>query len=125
LYYAISGNSDEDCHQGFKHVIKDEIFYKENVYKWFPNPNIPKEELTRDKKKLLGVSIEKEGYVMFAIAPKCYILKFFKDENDESVKKMKRVFFRFNDNIELESYRSCLEQYFNPVMGINRGFMVV
>jgi DNA polymerase elongation subunit (family B) len=38
LYYAISGNTDEDYHQGFKHVIKDEIFYKENVYKWFPNP---------------------------------------------------------------------------------------
>jgi hypothetical protein len=24
LYYAISGNADEDFHQGFKHVIKDE-----------------------------------------------------------------------------------------------------
>jgi hypothetical protein len=33
LYYAISGNPDEDCHQGFKHVIKDEVFYNENVYK--------------------------------------------------------------------------------------------
>jgi hypothetical protein len=33
LYYAISGNPDEDCHQGFKHVVKDEVFYKENVYK--------------------------------------------------------------------------------------------
>jgi hypothetical protein len=27
--------------------------------------------LNRDKKKLLGVSFEKEGYIMFAIAPKC------------------------------------------------------
>jgi hypothetical protein len=26
LYYAISGNPDENCHQGFKHVFKDEIF---------------------------------------------------------------------------------------------------
>jgi hypothetical protein len=85
LYYAISGNPDEDCHQGFKHVIKDEVFYNKNVYKWFPNPNLPKEELTRDKKKLLGVSFEKEGYIMFAIAPKCYILKSSKDENDENV----------------------------------------
>jgi hypothetical protein len=33
LYYAISGNPDEDSHQGFEHIIKDEIFYKENVYK--------------------------------------------------------------------------------------------
>jgi hypothetical protein len=29
LYYTISGNPDEDCHQGFKHVVKDEVFYKE------------------------------------------------------------------------------------------------
>jgi hypothetical protein len=125
LYYAISGNANEDCHQGFKHVIKDEVFYKENVYKWFPNPTLPKEELTRDKKKLLGVSFEKEGYIMFDIAPKCYILKFSKDENDENVKKVKGVFFRLYDNIEFESYRRCLEQSSNPVMGINRGFMVV
>jgi hypothetical protein len=67
LYYAISGNQDEDCHQGFKHVVKDEVFYKENVHKLFPNPTLPKEEQTRDKKKLLGVSFEKEGYFMFAM----------------------------------------------------------
>jgi hypothetical protein len=45
-------------HQKFKHVVKDEVFYNENVYKWFPNPNIPKKDQTRDKKKLLGVSFE-------------------------------------------------------------------
>jgi hypothetical protein len=56
LHYAISGNPDEDCHQEFKHALKDEVFYKENVYKLFPNPTLPKEEQTRDKKKLLGVS---------------------------------------------------------------------
>jgi hypothetical protein len=61
LNYSISGNIDEDCHQELKHVIKDEIFYKENVYKWFHNPILPKEDLTKDKKKLLGVSFEKEG----------------------------------------------------------------
>jgi hypothetical protein len=60
LYNAISGNADKDCHQGFKHVVKDEVFYKENVYNWFPNPTLPKEELTRDKKKLVRVSFEKE-----------------------------------------------------------------
>jgi hypothetical protein len=38
---------------------------------------------------------------------------------------MKVVSFRHNDNIELESYRSCLEQSSVPVMGISRGFMVV
>jgi hypothetical protein len=125
LYYVISGNPDEDNHQGFKHVIKDEVFYNEKVYKRFTNPTLPKEEETGDKKKLLGVSFEKEGYIMFVIAPKCYILKSSKVENDESVKKMKGVSFRLKDSIELESYKSCLEQSSNPVMGINRGFMVV
>jgi hypothetical protein len=33
LYYAISRNPDEDCHQGFKDIIKDKVFYNENVYK--------------------------------------------------------------------------------------------
>jgi hypothetical protein len=105
--------------------VEDEQFYKENVYKWFPNPTLPKEEQTRDKKKLLGVSFEKEGYVMFTIAPKCYILKSSKNDNDENVKKMKGVSFRLNNNIELESYRSCLEQSSVPEIGINRDFMVV
>jgi hypothetical protein len=89
LYYAISGNPDEDCHQGFKYVIKDEVFYKENVYKWFPNPNLPKEELTRDKKKLLGISFEKEGYIMFVIAPKYCILKSSKNDDSRSEKDEK------------------------------------
>jgi hypothetical protein len=71
LYYAISGNPDEDCYQGFKHVIEDEEFYNKNVYKWISNPTLPKEEQTRDKKKLQGVNFEKEVYIMFAIAPKC------------------------------------------------------
>jgi hypothetical protein len=119
----ISRNPDEDYHQGFKHVVKDEVFYK-NVYKWFPNPTLPKEELTRNKKKLLGESFEKEGYIMFAITFK-YILKSSKNENDESVKKIKAVSFKLNDNIELESYKGYLVKSSNPVMGINRGFMLI
>jgi hypothetical protein len=62
---------------------------------------------------------------MFATAPKSYILKSSKNKNDENVKKMKGVFFRLNNNIELESYKSCLEQSSVRIMGINRGFMVV
>jgi hypothetical protein len=119
----VKSETDEYCHKGFKHVVKDEIFYNENVYKWFPNPTLPKEEQTRDKEKLLSVSFEKEGYTMFVIAPKCYILKSSKNEND--VKKMKDVSFRLNNNIELESCKSYLLKSSNPVMGINRGFMVV
>jgi hypothetical protein len=62
---------------------------------------------------------------MFAIAPKCYILKSSKNDNDERVKKIKGVYFRLNHNIELESCKSCLLKSSNPVMGINRDFMVV
>jgi hypothetical protein len=61
---------------------------------------------------------------MFIIAQKCCILKSPKNENDESVKKMKGVSFRLNDIIELENYKSCLLKSSNPVMGINRGFLV-
>jgi hypothetical protein len=62
---------------------------------------------------------------MFAIAPKCYILKSSKNDDDQNVKKMKGVSFKLNDNIEFESYKSCLLKSSNPVMGISRGFMVV
>jgi hypothetical protein len=91
----------------------------------FPNPTLPKDEQSRDKKKLLGASFENEAYIMFVIAPKFYILESSKNKNDKSVKKMKEVFFRLNNNIELESYKSCLEQSSVPVMGINRDFMIV
>jgi hypothetical protein len=120
LYYAISGDPEKDCHQGFEHVIKDEAFYKENVNKWFPNPQLG----TKDKKKLLGVSFEKEGYVMYAIAPKCYILKGNKATDKEDVRKMKGVSERLNDDINLMSYKSCSESSV-PVIGINRGFMMI
>jgi hypothetical protein len=120
LYYAISGDPEKDCHQGFEHVIKDEAFYKENVYKWFPNPDLG----TKDKKKLFGVSFEKVGHVMYAIAPKCYILKGSKSSDKEDVRKMKGVSVRLNDEIDLMSYKSCLESS-APVMGINRGFMMI
>jgi hypothetical protein len=125
LYYVISVNPDEDCHQRFKHVVKNEEFYKENVYKWFLNPTLPKEELTKDKKKLFGVSFEKEGYIMFAIAPKCYILKSSKNDNDQEVKNMKGIFSMLNGNIDLESWKSCILKSSVPVSVIKRVFMVV
>jgi hypothetical protein len=62
---------------------------------------------------------------MFGIAPKCYILKSSKYDNNENVEKMKGVSFRLNYNIELESYKSCLEQSSIPITGTNTGFMVV
>jgi hypothetical protein len=120
LYYAISCDPEKDCHQGFEDAIKDEAFYKENMYKWFPNPQLG----TKDKKKLLGVSFEKVGYVMYAIAPKCYILKGNKTSDKEDVRKMKGVSVRLNDDIDLMSYKSCLESSVR-MMAINRGYMMI
>jgi hypothetical protein len=41
------------------------------VYKLLNDPN----KDIDDEKKLLGAAIEKEGYLMVAIAPECYYLK--------------------------------------------------
>jgi hypothetical protein len=82
MYFAISGNCEEDNKQGFKHVIKDEKFYNDNVYKFFPhsfystNNSNPKfktglEEKEFDK-KLGGVELEKQCDAMIALAPKMY-----------------------------------------------------
>jgi hypothetical protein len=38
---------------------------------------------------------------------------------------MKDVSFRLNDNIELETYKTYLFKSSNPVIGINRVFIVV
>jgi hypothetical protein len=37
MYWAISDNKEKNYEQGFKYVIKDEKFYNENVYKFFPS----------------------------------------------------------------------------------------
>jgi hypothetical protein len=37
LYFTINGKPDEEINQGFKHIITDEKFYNENVYKWLPS----------------------------------------------------------------------------------------
>jgi hypothetical protein len=70
------------------------------------------------------VSFEKVGYVMYAIAPKCYILKGSKNSDKDDVRKMKGVSVRLNDDIDLMSYKSCLQSS-APVMGINRRFMMI
>jgi hypothetical protein len=70
MYFAIAGDPTDDYRQGFKHIIKDQKFYDENVYKWFPDPS----KGIEDEKKLLGVCVEKEGFKMIAVAPKCYYI---------------------------------------------------
>jgi hypothetical protein len=116
-YWAISGNPNENCHQGFKYVIKDQKFYNDNVYRWFPNPNIEDKSLRKaDEKKLLGVSVEKEGRKMFAIAPKCYFIE--TDRNN--VSKLKGVSEGLNRYKESD-FKEVLTE--NKVQkGINLGF---
>jgi hypothetical protein len=55
---------------------------------------------------------------MFAITPKCYILKSSKNDDDQDVKKMKGVSSRLNDSFDLESYKNCLLKSSVPVSGI-------
>jgi hypothetical protein len=82
MYWAIAGNLDEDYKQGFKHVIKDENFYNDNIYEFAPNSfystnnSNPKFSSKLDEmkfnKKILGLTIEKQFESMIALAPKCY-----------------------------------------------------
>jgi hypothetical protein len=58
------------------------------------------------------------------IPPKCYFLKGSKSNDKEDVKKMKSMLVRLNDDVDLMSYRNCLEN--SPVViGINRGFIMI
>jgi hypothetical protein len=82
MYFAIAGDCNEDNKQGFKHVIIDEKFYNDNVYKFFPsnfystNNSNPKFKTGLEKKefdkKLGGVELEKQCDAMIALAPKMY-----------------------------------------------------
>jgi hypothetical protein len=94
LYFAISGEANEGINKGFKHIITDEKFYYENVYKWLPsdfyssdNSN-PTFETNIEKmgfdKKLLGYAIEKQSQHMIAFAPKMYTAF-----NDDSIVSLK------------------------------------
>jgi hypothetical protein len=83
LYFAISGHKDEGINQGFKHIITDEKFYNENIYKWLPsdfyssdnsNPVFDNAiDKMKNDKKLLGFDSEKTSECMIALAPKMYI----------------------------------------------------
>jgi hypothetical protein len=83
LFWAISGDPEEDNSQQFKHVIKDHSFYNAHVYNYLPasfyssdNSN-PKFDSPIDKacfnKKVLGLSIEGEPCdSIIALAAKRY-----------------------------------------------------
>jgi hypothetical protein len=81
MYFAVAGNMIEDNAQGFKHVIKDEKFYNDNIYEFAPSsfystgdkPTFAsKLEQKQFDKKLLGLEIEKQCDNMIALAPKMY-----------------------------------------------------
>jgi hypothetical protein len=116
-YWAISGNPSDDCHQQFKYVIRDIYIYDAYIFKWFPNPQLGIE----DEKKLLGLSIEKEGVGMIALAPKCYC---FCGENNSETKKSKGIQLYRNPEITLQSYVNCIEQS-TTIYGVNVGFRTI
>ena len=76
MYWAISGDPNRDCHQGFDAVIKDKMFYEKNAKYFFPiiDQNMSDLDKIRQEKKLLGLSIEREADNCIALAPKCYTL---------------------------------------------------
>ncbi|KAA6309018.1 MAG: hypothetical protein EZS28_056586, partial [Streblomastix strix] len=102
-YWAISGKQviqtdanqqeyEDNLHQGFKYVIKDQQFYDADAKYYFPT-------LVGDKqneKKLLGLSIENEGDEMIALAPKNYYIHTFKCNQLTDVIKPKGVNLRQN-----------------------------
>jgi hypothetical protein len=116
-YWAIAGDQNESYTQGFKHIIKDKQFYDNNVYKWFPDPNKGLE----DEKKLLGVSTEKEGTVMFAVSPKCYYLC-APGKKEENIMKAKGADLRRN-HITPDDYKATVLEK-QIIQGENCGFYV-
>jgi hypothetical protein len=116
LYFAISGKVNEGIIQGFKHIITDEKFYNENVFKWLPsdfytsdNSN-PTFETAIEKmgfdKKLLGYAIEKQSQHMIALAPKMYTA--FNDDSTVSL-KLKGVSIK-QTNLNSYHYLHVLEE---------------
>jgi hypothetical protein len=94
LYFAINGKVHEGINQGFKHIITDEKFYNENVYKWLPNDFYSSdnsnhtfetdiEKMAKDK-QLLVYAIEKQSQQMIALSP-----KMFTASNDDSIVSLK------------------------------------
>ena len=108
-YWAISGNPNEDFHQGFKYVIKDQDFYNAHAYTYFPKPGAGIE----DEKKLLGLAIEKEGENMIALAPKCYTI--FNDDEMIIALKAKGINIKKN-KLTKDNYITALNEV---VKGIN------
>ena len=123
LYFAISGNPEETDEQGLKYVIKDEKFYNENVFKWLPydyyctdenyRPKLETpEEKIKHEKKLLGCAIEKQGYNIVALGPKCYTTWGSEKKGNETTLslKVKGIDIRTNKHISSKSYLEVIRE---------------
>ena len=130
MYFSVAGSLDESEKQGFKYIIKDEKFYNEHVFKWLPydfyctdesyRPKLTtKEEQIKHEKKLLGCAIEKTGYNIVALGPKCYTT--WGNGEDELYRlslKLKGVSLSTNKHINSNSYLEIIENK-NIINGTN------
>jgi hypothetical protein len=119
MYFAVSGNPDEDNTQQFKYVIKDQVFYDEHYGDWFPINTDKSLEGIREMKKLLGLAIEKQGDNMIALAPKSYTMT----NNDDSKPTMKAKGAskaNMGKRITPDSYIVALDE---PVRAVNANLM--
>jgi hypothetical protein len=133
-YWAVAGDPAEGIHQQFSAVISDRKFYDEHVYDWFPHPDgtiADPLEAMKDKKKLLGLCIEKEAEHCIALSPKCYTLfngriDLSKEQIEETkvfARKAKGVSMRKNEQITCEDYlRTVLSG--EATLGRNVSFQV-
>ncbi|MBR1988602.1 MAG: hypothetical protein IKA36_06180, partial [Clostridia bacterium] len=129
-YWAVSGNESDDETQAFQYVIKDEQFYNENVFKWLPydfyctderyRPQLEsKTEQIKHEKKLLGCAIEKQGFNIVALGPKCYTTWGKRDDAEEKISmKVKGVSLGTNKHITTDSYVEILTKQ-NKIDGTN------
>lgn len=81
-YWDVEGDVNDDNTQCFEHVIKDHDFYDKYIYEFATSdffsdgsyrPTFKSNlEQMRFDKKLLGLSVEKQGDNMVPLSPKCY-----------------------------------------------------
>ncbi|KAA6375414.1 MAG: hypothetical protein EZS28_029059 [Streblomastix strix] len=70
-YWSVSGDENAGIKQQFKYVIKNQQFYDENAKYFFPTI----EGDLLDEKKILGLSVERQGPEIVALASKNYYMK--------------------------------------------------
>ena len=113
IYFACSGDVNQGPEQKFNAIIKDKEFYDKYAKYYLPtvtdkNNNNDGKIYVYDEKKPLGCTVEKYGYSMYALAPKCYTIIREKDGSNSSC-KIKGVSLRQNNHISGENYENILK----------------